>query len=351
MADWTKPFTARYRVMRVDRSTGLETAMLGGVTAKKITRNIDSQTFESASVDTAADQDFGSDLLRIYLDAEFEDGTVETVPLGTFVPNLPKLTRSTGMATGTINLDGRLKEAASTRYPAPVTVPAGVNAVAQAKTVLESCGLAVEAEESDYELTTAWSLGVDEPGREQSKLDDANALLDVAGFGAARTDAMGVVHLRKYVEPASRPLAATYREGAGARFLREVEDERDASEIANVVVVEYSTSDGTVIGTAKNEDPADPYSIPSIGYERCASYSYDSLVSQEEADAKARQLLDQQKVVRRVTIEHIHDGRECDDAVQLEYPSAGLDGRFTVRTQNIECGAGCMMTDEWRAFE
>lgn len=351
MADWTKPFTARYRVMRVDRSTGLEAAMLRGVTAKKVTRNIDSQTFESARVDTADDQDFGSDLLRIYLDAEFEDGTVETVPLGTFVPNLPKLTRSTGMAAGTIDLDGRLKEAASTRYPAPVTVPAGVNAVAQAKTVLESCGLTVDAESSGYKLTSAWSLGVDESGREQSKLDDANALLDIAGFSAARTDAMGVVHLRRYVEPASRPIAATYREGAGARFLREVEDERDASEIANVVVVEYSTSDDTIIGTAKNENPSDPYSIPSIGYERCASYSYDSLVSQKEADAKARQLLEQQKVVRRVTIEHIHDGRECDDAVRLEYPSAGLDGRFTVRTQDIECGAGCMMTEEWRAFE
>lgn len=351
MADWTKPFTARYRVMRVDRSTGLETAMLRGVTAKKVTRNIDSQTFESASVDTAADQDFGSDLLRIYLDAEFDDGSVETVPLGTFIPNLPKLTRSTGLATGTIDLDGRLKEASGTRYPAPVTVPAGVKAVAQAKTVLESCGLTVEAEDSDYALTTAWSLGVDESGSEQSKLDDANALLDIAGFSAARTDALGVVHLRRYVEPASRPLASTYAEGKDARFLREVDDERDASEIANVVVVEYSTSDETVIGTAKNEDPSDPYSIPSIGYERCASYSYDSIVGQDEADAKAQQLLDQQKVVRRVTVQHIYDGSECDDAVAMDYPSAEMDGRFTVRTQEIECGAGCMVTEEWRAFE
>lgn len=351
MADWSKPFTARYRVMRVDRATGLETATLRGVTAKKITRNIDSQTYESASVDTAADQDFGSDLLRIYLDAEFDDGSVDTVPLGTFVPNLPKLTRSTGLATGTIDLDGRLKEAASTRYPYAVTVPAGVKAVAQAKTVLESCGLTVEAEDSDYELTATWSLGVDESGSEQSKLDDANALLDIAGFSAARTDAMGVVHLRRYVDPASRPLAKRYEEGRDARFLREVEDERDASEIANYVVVTYSTSDGTVVGTAKNEDEGDPYSIPSIGYERCASYSYDSIVGQDEADAKAQQLLDQQKVVRRVTVQHIYDGVSCGDAVSIDYPSAEMDGRFTVRTQDIECGAGCMMTEEWRAFE
>lgn len=351
MADWTRAFTARYRVMRVDRATGNETAMLDGVTAKSITRNIDSQAYESASIDTSRDQQLGSDLLRIYLDAEFPDGTVETVPLGTFVPNLPKLTRSTGLATGTIDLDGRLKEAASTRYPYAVTVPAGVKAVAQAKTVLESCGLTVEAEESDYELTATWSLGVDESGSEQSKLDDANALLDIAGFSAARTDAMGVVHLRRYVDPASRPLAKRYEEGRDARFLREVEDERDASEIANYVVVTYSTSDGTVVGTAKNEDPSDPYSIPSIGYERCASYSYDSLVSQEEADAKAQQLLEQQKVVRRVTVQHIYDGIACDDAVEMDYPSADMAGRFTVRTQDIECGAGCLVKDEWRAFE
>lgn len=351
MADWSKPFTARYRVMRVDRATGLETAMLRGVTAKKITRNIDSQTYESASIETSADQDFGSDLVRIYLDAEFEDGTVSTVPLGTFIPNLPKLTRTTGLATGDIDLDGRLKEAAGTRYPAPVTVPAGVKAVAQAKTVLESCGLTVEAEESDYELSTAWALGVDDSGGERSKLDDANALLDVAGFSAASTDAMGVVHLRRYVEPSSRPVAKEYREGRDARFLREVEDERDSSEIANVVVVEYSTSDETVIGTARNEDPDDPYSVPSIGYERAASYSYDSIVSQEEADAKAAQLLDAQKVIRRVTISHTWDDTDCDSAVAFDYQSAGMGGRYTVRKMDVECGAGCMVTAEWRAFE
>lgn len=350
--DWSRPFTARYRVMRVDRATGHETDELGEVVAKRITRNIDSQTYESASIDTYAERSFGSDLLRIYLDAEDEDGAVTSVPLGTFIPNVPRLTRSPGKAAGPIELDGRLKEAASTRYPTPVTVPAGVNAVAQAKTVLESCGLTVEAEKSDYTLTSAWALGVGDGGGERSKLGDANALLDVAGFEAARTDPMGVVHLRRYVEPGARPLAKAYAEGASSRFLREIDDERDASEIANVVVCEFSTSEETVIGVAKNEDADDPTSIQGIGFERSKTYEFDSIVSQSAADAKARQLLDAQRVVRRIVMSHIWDGTNCGDAVELNYRSAGLGRiRATVRKMDIECGEGCMVEAEWRSFE
>ena len=48
MADWTRPFTATYRFMRVSRSTGYETAQLDGITGGTLQVNQDTATFESA---------------------------------------------------------------------------------------------------------------------------------------------------------------------------------------------------------------------------------------------------------------------------------------------------------------
>ena len=355
MADWSRPFTASYRFVRVSRETGMEVGRLpqfrsGG----SITRNIDTQTFESAEAPFVGSLDVGADLVRVYLDATFyETGETATAALGTFLANVPSRSVENTWSESTAKLDGRLKELAEDAFDVPVTVPKGSNAVEEARSIAVGCGLSVEADSSSYELSADWTFGLSSSADADggSKLDAVNALLDLAGFSAARTDPMGTVLMRRYEPPADRSPSARLAEGPGSRLVASAEEEADSTEVANVVHAIYETDGGTVIGEAVDDDPASPYSTASLGRRRVANYTYSDEVSQKEADAKASELLaTQQSVVHRVTVSHPYMEIACGDVAELDYPSAGISGRFAVRAQTLTMGAGCMVKDEARAF-
>ena len=65
MADWTLPFTARYRYMRVSRTTGLECERLTNIVrGGSITRKLGTDVFEGASLEYRGSFDIGTDLIR-----------------------------------------------------------------------------------------------------------------------------------------------------------------------------------------------------------------------------------------------------------------------------------------------
>ena len=226
---WLASFRAPYRYVRVSRSTGLETGAIECFTGGSISRNQDTDTYESASLDYVGRLDMGNDFVRIYLDAEDPiSGTSRTVCLGTFECSTPSRTVSGEVVTGTATLYGRLHDLAKDDFDEPYTVPAGANAVSAAKAIAEGCGLEVVAEPSDYTLSTAWVFGIaataDTP---DNKLGAVNRLLSAAGFRRASTDAYGRVLFRRYLEPAARPIDHTFSEGEDCRVLPDLTDEQD----------------------------------------------------------------------------------------------------------------------------
>lgn len=353
--DWTKPFTASYRLVRVSRSTLLEVgtlpnAVLAGST---ITRNVDTADYESASIKLVGSVDVGSDLVRVYLDATADDGETESVALGTFLVETPKRDVTGPLSEWSAKLVGRLAEVGEDEYERPVTIPAGTNAVQEAANIFLGCGLEVVADESDWTLTSDWVVGMgggaDEP---TDKLGVANRLLGLAGFGSAITDGYGRAVLRRYRDPADRAASFTFREGPSARFLSEAEDERDVTDVANVVVVVYSTQDEDTIGTAYDDDPRSPYSTATLGRRKVKRYEYHDGATQAQADAKAQELLKtQQSVIHRVTLSHVYAPVTCTDVVGVEWPTAGISDTFAIRTQSIQLGAGCLTKSELRRFE
>lgn len=158
---WLASFRTSYRYARVSRSTGLETGAIECFTGGSISRNQDTDTYESASLDYVGRLDMGNDFVRIYLDAEDPiSGASRTVCLGTFECSTPSRTVSGEVATGIATLYGRLHDLAKDDFDEPYTVPAGANAVSAAKAIAEGCGLEVVAEPSDYTLSTAWVFGI-----------------------------------------------------------------------------------------------------------------------------------------------------------------------------------------------
>ena len=355
MADWHEPFTASYRFMRVDRLTGYETEQLDGIIDGSIRINQDTATFESAELDIAEPLDLGPDLIRCYLEAEWEDGTAEDVCLGTWLATVPGREIDSGAVTATAYCDGRLAELQDDSFDAPIVVPAGSNPVAYAEGIALAGGLEVVSTPSAAILGTPWLFGLDDQGEGDggSKLDAVTALLSIAGYARASTTPMGAVVMAPYVDPAGRSPVWTFREGPEATFLDQADEERDSRDVANVVLAIFETDDGTVIGEAVDDDPASPYSTVSIGRRKCAKYFYNDTATQAQADAKAAELLrTNQSTIWRITLKHVHCPARVGDVVRVEWPSKGISGSFVVRTQDVEIGSpGCLTTSELRAFE
>ena len=359
MPDWKKRLAASYRYMRVDRKTGLDVERLRNIrNGGSIERNQDT-SYETGKVEYLGGLDLGSDLLRIYLDAEFPDGTTATEPLGTFVVSTPK--RSTGYNSSEADLSGRLSEVAEDEFDAPRSLAAGSNAVDEAARLLREAGLEVVAEPSDFKLTTTWVVGAIGNGGSSyaTRLKAVNALLDAAGFSAASCDPMGRVLLRRYVEPDKRAPAMIMEEGKEARFEDGGTEELDKSSVANVVHVDYSTTDESVRGTAIDADPSSQYSTVTRGWRKSAKYTKSELPPgstpeerQVSANAEAATLLrTQQSAIHRLKVTHIYAPVTVADAIDVRWPSAGISGNFAIRKQTLTLVGGCPMELEMRRFE
>ena len=350
--DWSEPFHSEYRYMRVSRSSGAETARLAGfLDGGSIERNAGTQVKEKGSVVHSGPLDVGADLVRVYLDATgMYTGWSVSVPLGTFLPSTISRDVDGAVSTCKVELTGRLGELAQDQFERPVSVPSGADPVAKAAEIARSAGLDVIADASTYRLSTAWTFGLDNEDGE-SKLDAVNDLLEIAGFSSATTDPMGRVLMRGYVPPGEREPVHFFREGRDARFLRPMTDERDASDVANVVVVVYSDQESTVVGTAVDSDPRSPYSTVSMGRRIVARYEYSDVATQQEADAKAAELLrTNQSVIRRVTFTHVYAPLTIGDVVSMDYATGGVRETLSIRTQSVDLGAGCTVKCEGRSY-
>lgn len=350
--DWSEPFHAEYRYMRVLRSTGAEAEKLEGfLDGGTIERNADVQIKEKGSVAHDGPLDIGSDLVRVYLDARgMFTGWEASEALGTFLASTTTMDVDGSVSTCGVSLTGRLSELEQDRFERPVTVPAGSNPVEKAVEIVRAAGLDVAADATDFKMRSDWTFGLGEDGG-GTKLDAVNDLLREAGFSSAATDAMGRVQMRRYHAPGTREPVHAFVEGAGARFMREITDERDATGIANVVMTVYTDQETTTVGTAIDEDPESPYSTVSMGRRIVARYDYTNAATQERADAKAAELLKtNQSVIRRVTFTHAYVPVAVGDVVRLDYPGGGVRERLAVRTQSIELGAGCLVKCEGRSY-
>ena len=360
MADWTKPFTASYRWHRVPRAsyassdTGLEGEQVTNVTGGRIEVNSDTQTFESASIDLVGPLDIlPSDLLRCHLDATWEDGTTEDVVLGTFNAYVPSRTTHGSYDECSAILDGRLIELSDDAFEQPYVIPASSNPMYYVAQITNAAGIPWRETHPTtpvYSTTVALTYGLSAEDA-QSKLDVICDLMQLVGFRSPQTDEYGRFAVYDPIDY-DGPAVWSFVEGVNATFLSDATIERDASAVCNVVRAVYETPSATIVGVAVDSDPDSPYSTVNLGRRKVATYQYSDLVTLTAANNRAAELLErQQSVIHRVTIQHVWCGARVGDVVELDYPSAGISGKFAIRTQSISLTAGCLTTSELRRFE
>lgn len=352
-----------YRFMRVSRATGLETERLVMLKGGSITRNNDVRVFETAEVEAVGTVDLGPDLVRVYMETEWPDGTTETTVLGTFLPTVPSRGITDQYSKASMKLTGRLQELLDDKFSVPVVYQKGTNAVKAAADICRQQGLSVIADDSDFTITNprSYGVGVQQNNSEtgDTKLDAVNDLLALADFQAAKTDERGNVIMRKYVRPDERPEVWTFTEGSSATFEADMKEERDISKTANHVVVVYQNEESTFLGEAYDTDPTSELSTVSRGRTITKTYSYTELPPgktdserQQYANARAERLLkSDQSVIRKVFMRYAYAPITATDAVILDYPSGGIGGKFEVRTQRLKLSGGCPCESELRRFE
>lgn len=362
MADWTRPFAASYTWWRVPRSSyydfysiGLESEQIDNIKGGTITVNNDSQTFESADVDLVGPLDVGIDFVRCKMTATFEDGATETVVLGTYSVAIPSRDVHGSYETCSAKLDGRLKEMSEDSFEYIYTVKKGENGWKKASGIARDCGLTFANGELPGDLLMPSKLRFsmdDSDSNGGSKLTCYNAIMNELGWRAAKTDPYGRIRVQAPIDYDAEPVWS-FSEGVNATFLSDATDEFDASDVCNVVIAIYETSESTTIGTAVDDDPNSAYSTVNLGRRKVAKYKYDAEATQAKADKRAAWLLNNQRqVIHRVTIKHVWCGARVGDIVELRYPSAGISGKFAIRTQTIKVGSGgCLCTSELRRFE
>ena len=354
---WNERFAlTRFRYMRVSRSTGNETERIQVLRGGSISRNQDTSIKETATCEVVGALDLGADMVRVYADIEWRDGTECSECLGTFIPAQPELAIHGRYTTGTINLSGRLHEVESDLEP--LVVASGTVCVDYVTEWLEDAGFEVICSDSStYALSSAQSYGLGLNSEVTTEIGMLNALLDLAGFSSLGTDPYGRVLLSKYVEPAERPVAWEFTEGPSAKFLQEMTRERDTSEVPNIVFTVYNGDDETYVGYAEDKDSE--FSYASRGYNHRDGYEYSDLPEgddedemQETADAKAASLLaTAQSVIHRLTFTHMYCPIALGDCVTVDFPSADVSMSGAVRTQTITLSAGCPVQAEIRAYE
>ena len=354
-------FDTTYRIMRVNRATGLETDMVHTVlTGGSITRNQDTAITEQATLDIEGLALFGADLLRIWADLDYEDGTTESIPLGTFLPDGPKRQVTGGENTHTpLTLYGRLRELDDDQFTQPVALTAGTNPMTWIEATCTAAGLETAPhDECTYRMGATWTFGLGDQ-KDKSKLDAINELLDLIGWQSARTDPYGRVVLRPYEPPTSRSPIWNFQEGPGCRFLRDMTDERDWFDVANQVRVVYTSQQKEIIGVATDTDPDSEFSTIRRGRVIGKTYSYSDMPDGKTdaqltalANEKAQELLaTNRSVIHRVTMTHIYAPVTIGDLIHLDYPSGGVSGDFAIRTQKIRLDAGLPIEAECRQFE
>ncbi|NEG55474.1 hypothetical protein [Bifidobacterium platyrrhinorum] len=365
MTDWTKPFKVSYRVMRVSRSTGNETSRLDWVVSGgSIERNQDTDICESGSLTVEGVTDLGTDRVRIWADCQWHDGSMTSVALGTFLPNIPTRSVNGEESSSQLDLYGLLQEAADDMFETPIKIGKGRKAVDAAADILKGCNLEVAAyDPGSYTMSEDWSFGLrsdKDKDKGSTKLDAVNDLLDLAGYSNARTDEMGRVVLQKYVEPSKRSPKWTFREGANATFLTTMTDERDLREVANVVKVTYYNTDKEYSSSAVDDDPNSEFSTVNRGRRVAHAYEYSSIPDEVKTDEQGRKLASdkalellrtEQSVIHRVTFTHVYAPLNLTDVVDLEYPTGKVSGRFAIRTQRVTLDAGIPIECEARTFQ
>lgn len=339
--DWTRGYSATWRLYEVNRETWADGARVGNVTSASVERTDegDAPELESSSIeiDQGVGEDFSERILRLVMIAD-QNGALERVDVCTQL--YASTSGSTSMGNHVRSLTGRsVLHTAATATTALIYgpyVPAGSDGAQEAAKMLEAAGV--------YSVSVTGSFIMDEPyvfEQSETVLTSAWAILKAGGF-RIRVDGRGRVEVMPVAVSSDSP-ALTLSGDLMRLVLPGVDDELDMSEVHN----RYIANDGDSTAIAVNDDDASPTSVPTRGYYHDLYDDSVVRINGESLEAYAQRKLEEDSIVadarqwQREWWPDVYPG----DLIRASIPWGGVQGDFWCRRQSLRCEAGIVVTE------
>lgn len=327
--DWSKSYSASWRVFRVNRATWADGEMLGNVDSISVSRTADGKLIESGSIKLTGD--FETDYYRIVMTAQQGD-EIERVDVATLLFEANGGRYDYGLTT--IDIDGR-----SVLYPAETTaVVTGEYAPARADGVLYARDLLKKTINAPVEVEGSFVLNdhiVHELG--STVLEAVWSVLEAGGY-ILQIDGMGVVHIRpKPTEP------SLIIDTNGMSIMSNgIDFDSDRSEIPN----RYIVMTDNVIVTAVNNDEQSPVSAVSRGYYVDVIDTSPTPVDGETLGEYANKRLHQLSLLKDTRSYKREYAPNVFPYSLIRASIDGLSGDYRVESQSINCDNGITITEK-----
>lgn len=342
MIDWTKSMTQTYEFYKVDPLTWKDTIKLDEIKSCNISRDEETTTLGSASLDVT--NAFDECYVRIYLVVSQNGGTFKE-PLGTFLVQTPS--NSYDGKSSSITMDGYtpLIELKEKLPPLGYSLLKNTNIMDVAYNICrENLRAPVIKTNASNKLYSDFVANVNDTWATfiNDLVANANYKLDL--------DALGYVLFAPIQDTASLQSRWTYTDDNSSILLPSVTNDRDLYGIPNVVEVVYSTDTHSLFSRIVNSDENSPISTVNRGREivyRDTSPNIPGEPTQKMLDDYAIQLLRNLSCLEhKITYSHGYCPVRIGDCVTLNYRKAKLNNvKAKVISQSINCETGCTVQE------
>lgn len=343
MPDWTAQMTQTFEYYTVDPGTWKDVKRLMNVTSCSITRDWNTDTLGSCSLDT--DELFGEAYVRIYL-VTIQNGITERFPLATTLVQTPSSTFDGRVTSTTMDGYTPLIELKENQPPLGYFVAEGVNTMeVAAKLTAEHLRAPVVPATSDVTMYKDFVSNGDDTWMTFliDLVASANFYFDL--------DEMGRVLFAPKQNTAALQPVWTYNDDNSSILYPQITVDHDLYGIPNVVEVVYSDEHDLYISRVVNDDENSPISTISRGREivqRIENPDMSGIPTQGMIQEYAEQQLESLSTLE-YTVSYTHGFNQVriGDCVRLNYTRAGItDIKARVISQTIRCESGCSVSEK-----
>ena len=334
--DWTRGYSARWRVMRVNRDTWEDEAEVPGITSVDVERSCaeDAPLLESATihVDLEPGRQVPEGWYRVEMLAT-QGGESTRHAIATLLVLETEAEVDRGVADATLEGWSVLKPAQDVKMPVGSYAPAGCDGAAFARDLIAVCTPAPVTADGSFTLdsTVVFDAGA-------SNLEAAWKVVGAASW-CIWVDGRGGAH----IGPRGSEPALSLDSAAAGLLVPGITHRRDVSDTVN----RYFAVDGDSVAVVANEDPASPTSTAARG--RYVDYvdTAPTRVDGETLEAYARRRLSE---LSTVTTEYTYTREWWPDVhpmslVRATLTAQGFEGDLRVVSQSLDCSHGITVTE------
>ena len=343
MADWLRSMQQTFEYYIVDPNTWKDIKKINTVLSCNITRDSDSETLGSATIDVT--ESLGEAYIRAYL-ITIQNDVKERHPLGTFLVQTPSSNFNGKIMNISLDAYTPLLELKEKMPMIGYTIQKSKNIMEMVYDIVrDNVRAPVVKTTKDDTLKYDFVANIDDTWMSFTTdlLANANYCFDLDELGR-------ILFAPKQTAEVLQPIWE-YNDSNSSILYPEITLDNDIYGIPNVIEVIYSNGDDKFYSVVKNDDPNSPLSIQNRGREILYRETNPNLVgnaTQMQIDKYAERLLKELSSIEcTVTYTHGYCPVRVGDCVRLNYERAGItDVKAKVISQTISCEPGCPVSEK-----